>query len=97
MPELVRSVPRPEIPAADVDAVSDALEQALYQRLEKMSQGGYASKLEILGTLEQELHQLKKVFSEEHMGLKPVKNELMDIAVTCILGIACIRAGIVKA
>jgi predicted acyltransferase len=96
MPELVRTVPRPEIPAADVDAVSDALQQALYQRLEKMNQGGYASKLEILGTLEQEVHQLKKALAEDHLGLKPVKNELMDMAVTCVLGIACIRAGIVK-
>lgn len=96
MPEIVRTLPRPEIPPTDVDAVSDALQQALYQRLEKMNQGGYASKVEILGTLEQELYELKRTLGEEHMGLKPVKNELMDIAVTCILGIACIRSGIIK-
>ena len=96
MSEPTLPTSRPELSAADVDAVFDSLQEALYQKLGSMGQRGYAGKHEILGVLEQEMFELKKAMIEEHFGLNPVKNELLDIAVAAILGVACIRGGIVK-
>jgi hypothetical protein len=96
MPDTTLPNPRPELSAADVDAVFDSLQEALYQKLGSMDQRGYAGKHEILGVLEHEFFQLKKAMNEEHFGLNPVKNELLDIAVAAILGVACIRGGVVK-
>jgi len=96
MPDTTLPNPRPELSAADVDAVFDSLQEALYQQLGSMDQRGYAGKHEILGVLEHEFFQLKKAMNEEHFGLNPVKNELLDIAVAAILGVACIRGGVVK-
>lgn len=97
MPELSTVALRPEVSVGEVDTVVDSLQEALSQKLGKIgSYSGYFGKYEILGVLEQELYQLKKAINEEHLGIKPVKNELMDIAVACILGVASIRTGLVK-
>lgn len=96
MPEIPTTLQRPDVPVADIDAVFDSLQEALSQKLNKSGYGAFLGKHEILGVLEQELFELKKAIHEEHLGIKPVKNELMDIAVACVFSVACIRAGMIK-
>jgi len=86
----------PELTNADVDATFDSLQETLYEILRTTKNAGYASKFEVLGILEYKLTQLKKALSEEHLGVKPTKIELIEIAETCILAMASIKAGFIK-
>lgn len=73
--------------------VRDAEKQVLYwlqKRLDAKGKGTIASRHELLGLIQEEYHELTMAV---HQG-EPlhIHAELVDIAVACIFGIACIKA-----
>lgn len=62
----------------------------LKKRLQTYGNGTFASKHEILGIIAEEYHELVEAVKNE--DLNNVKEELLDIAVGCLFGIACINA-----
>jgi hypothetical protein len=64
----------------------------LERRLKEKGKGTFASKHEILGIIHEELFELTQAI-HAHGGVhKEIADELSDIAVACIYGIACIEA-----
>jgi len=63
-------------------------------RLDQKGTGTLASKHEIYGVIAEEVHELLHAI-ESNKPLEEVQKELMDIAVACIFGAACINAGTV--
>jgi len=74
---------------------SRALDQAKLQILDKLGHilhkrgvGTYASRHEIAGLIAEEYHELLEALKNNDM--EEFKQELLDIAVACLFGIACI-------
>ncbi len=65
-------------------------ESKLMDRLNEKGYGVLVSRHEILGVLTEEYHEAVKAV--ESQSLKEVRSELVDLAVGCIFGIACIDA-----
>lgn len=61
------------------------------RRLDEKGYGALISRHEILGVLTEEYHEAVKAV--ESKPTDEVKGELVDLAVGCIFGIACIDAG----
>lgn len=91
-------VVRPNVNEAFVLKAVEAAGDKLNRRLRQKGRGTYASRLEILGALTEEFHELTQaMISEPIAGTKhSVREELLDIAVGCLFGIACIDAGYVR-
>lgn len=88
-------ITRPNVQEAYVDAAVRAAGDKLSRRLRQKGRGTYASRLEVLGALTEEYHELTEaMISAPISGTKhSVREELLDIAVGCLFGIACIDAG----
>lgn len=79
--------------AAITEAMQELWEQ-LRRRLEEKGRGTFASKHEILGILQEEMKEVEEAV-QRHGGLAAhtmLADELLDLAVGCIFGVACIRA-----
>jgi len=63
----------------------------LKKRLDEKGKGTFSSRHELLGILTEERRELTKAVHEGELA--DVLPELVDIAVACIFGVACIRAG----
>jgi NTP pyrophosphatase (non-canonical NTP hydrolase) len=72
----------------------DDLSVAMEMRLEEKGRGTFASSHEILGVIGEEYHELVeaiKLHGDEKA--QRIKHELLDIAVACVFGAACIDEG----
>lgn len=76
------------------DAVIAARDKLNY-RLRKKGYGAYASKHEVLGILTEEFKELIDAVQSQPVvgGKNSVREELLDIAVGCLFGIASIDCG----
>lgn len=82
---------RKQVPNAHVDEAIMKLRNKLYSRLEEKGNGTLASTHEILGIIEEEHDELKEAVRSNRSEL--VMRELLDIAVACVFGYACIDKG----
>lgn len=87
---------RLSIPEECVKRSMEELERNIKRRLEEKGRGSFASSHEILGIITEEYQELIQEITK-HGEWKRVNvcNELMDIAVACVFGAACIEAGAV--
>ena len=76
--------------------VSSLYNEHLAKCIAKHSNGAYVSRHEILGTVTEEYHELiEAVRSGQIDGAKnSVCSELLDMAVACLFGVACIKADV---
>ena len=92
----VSRVIRPQIEQVAVDNAVKETATQLDRRMVQYGAGTYASKHELYGILMEEVRELEAAVHADKDGIEPVAQELIDIAVVCLFGVACIRAGLVK-
>ncbi len=81
---------RQQITEQQVSDAAGLVRYWLFERLEKKGFGAWLSRHEILGFLAEEYTEtIEAVHSKSPIE---VRNELIDIAVGCIFGVACIEA-----
>jgi NTP pyrophosphatase (non-canonical NTP hydrolase) len=84
---------RKEVSDVKISQAMNELYIQLNKRLEQKGKGSFASSHEILGILTEEF---KELIDEIHLGnIQNTQTELMDIAVACVFGYACIENGTV--
>ena len=85
------TIKRKQIDLKLVEASINNLKDKIEFRLKEKGKGTLASKHEIVGIITEEYYEM---IEATHLNnLFDFENELMDIAVGCIFGIACIKAG----
>jgi NTP pyrophosphatase (non-canonical NTP hydrolase) len=89
---------RTQITSDWTDEATSATYKKLYERLKEKGWGSYSGRHEILGILTEEFWELvEAVKSQPISGSKnSVREELIDLAVGAIFGVACIDAGAIE-
>lgn len=67
----------------------------LDRRLKQKGRGAFVTKHELVGILTEEYHELLEAVRNDS-DIEPFAQELIDVAVGCVFGLACIRAGAIK-
>lgn len=80
---------RPKFKPENIREALANLEHELDQRLDEKGEGCFSSRHEVFGVVAEEIDELLGAVREG--SASQVEHELMDIAVACILGIACIN------
>ncbi len=80
---------RPQITSGQLDnAIDETINKLMWRLNEDKGWGAWVSRHEISGFITEEYDEVKDAV---HGGsLADIKNELMDVAVSCIFAIACI-------
>lgn len=73
-----------------VDEAIERTTQATFNRLLEKGYGSFVSTHEVFGVLAEEWYELKKAMHEN--DVHQFHKELLDMAVGCIFGMACIEA-----
>jgi len=76
-----------------IEAAIEAVRSKLFWRLVDKGYGTFASRHELNGILDEEFEELKKASHDNKGSFASYSDELHDIAVACIFGIACINSG----
>ena len=82
---------RTQISQEQIDAAMDMLKQKLQMRLEQKGYGTFASTHEIAGVVDEEHREMMDALRKN--DVEEFKEELLDIAVGTVFGVACIDAG----
>lgn len=81
---MTNFITRPDIPYTDISLAINELQAQLRLRLKQHGTGAYASSHELSGVLDEEVREFKDYM---HSNDRPAqRDELMDIAVACIIG-----------
>lgn len=91
-PPRRRTWNRPDTTQEDLESAVRATLEKLNARLKEKGISSFASKHEILGILVEEMRELEDAV-RAHGNPNGFKEELLDIAVGAIYGIACFDAG----
>jgi phosphoribosyl-ATP pyrophosphohydrolase len=76
-----------------IDSAFDAFDSKLHEVLFKKGLGTFASKHEILGSMTEEYNEvINAVHTKDNENLQ---EELLDVAVVAIFGLACLKANTV--
>jgi NTP pyrophosphatase (non-canonical NTP hydrolase) len=75
----------------DLELAVENVRLKMLARLEEKGPGAYSSRHECLGIVEEEMHELVEAVRSGRF--RDVINELMDVAVGCVFGIASIESG----
>jgi len=79
-------------PAVNYDSIviaTEAMKANMKAKILEKGSGAWQSTHEILGVIEEERHELvEAIISNDHSH---TREELLDIAVACIFGVACIH------
>ncbi len=81
---------RQQITQRQAKQADSVVRMKLIDRLNEKGYGALLSRHEILGVLTEEYHEAVKAV--ESQSIQDVRDELIDLAVGCIFGIACIEA-----
>ena len=86
---------RPTITEENINKALELFKKELFRRLEQKGYGSFASTHEIMGIIDEEVIEMKDAVRENgKMDLQIIfENELLDIAVGCIFGVACVEQG----
>jgi len=87
-------IDRPQITEEQVDQAIDVVRFAIKRRLAQKGWGAFVSRHEILGILEEERHEM--IEAVHHETQERLSEELIDIAVGCVFGVASIKAGVLQ-
>ncbi len=82
---------RTQVDHITIQHAIEELKKKIDFRLHEKGKGTFASRHEILGIIEEEMHELNDAIKKD--SLKEVKEELLDVAVAAVFGIACINNG----
>jgi len=85
---------RPQLSAADINLTFSQLQNKTRDRLGEKGAGILISRHEMLGVVEEEYHEL--VHAVESGSTTAVIDELVDIAVACIVSLASFKTGQVE-
>jgi hypothetical protein len=95
---------RKQVPDDAVAGAMDALRAELGRRLSEKGQGTFASKHEVLGVVTEEYEEVSDAVHRGKVERGPLtefnvraagpflRDELLDLAVACVFGVACIDA-----
>ncbi len=84
---------RTQVDTVWTDEALDLVRKKMVGRLEEKGRGTYASIHEVLGILAEEYYEL--TVAVKNNDQRNVVEELKDLAVGCLFGIACIEGGFV--
>lgn len=85
---------RPGIPESQINLAFDTVSSQMKRALQENGNGSWVSRHEILGEMTEEYVELtESVRLKDATKMREFKQELIDIAVTAIFGIACIDNG----
>ena len=82
---------RPKFTPSGLENALQQVETKMHQRLVEKGDGAFVSRHEVLGVCAEEWVELN--IAVQFDALPPVKAELLDLAVACVLGLACIEDG----
>jgi len=84
-------IDRPQLTDADLNSAMSELQKQVARRINEKGAGSFASRHEIAGAIDsEEMHEFREAVQKG--TLYDVKDELLDIAVGCVIGIAGIAA-----
>ncbi|KKK76327.1 hypothetical protein LCGC14_2864760 [marine sediment metagenome] len=81
---------RPQIETTTINEAEREITEKLFERLKEKGYGTWLSRHEIFGIFKEEEYELVKAIHGE--SIERVKQELIDVAVACIFGVACINS-----
>lgn len=84
---------RTAITPEQIESAIISLRNKITYRLKQKGNGSLVSRHEIFGLISEEVHELEHALIENGPEHADFIAELLDVAVGCIFGIACIRAG----
>lgn len=82
---------RTQITEENIEKAVQEFRSMLKFRLLEKGYGTFASRHEIMGVVQCEVTELDEAI--EHKNMLEVKHELLDVAVGCVFGVACIEQG----
>jgi NTP pyrophosphatase (non-canonical NTP hydrolase) len=82
---------RTQITEEQIDLAMQLLKEKLKFRLRQKGYGTFASTHEIAGVVDEEYRELKEAV--HYNDLNNFKEELLDVAVGAVFGVACVEAG----
>ena len=80
---------REDITNINIGIATQELLNKLKYRLEQKGYHSFASTHEILGIITEEYHEL--VDAQKSNNISEIRHELLDVAVACLFGVACIE------
>ena len=86
---------RPEITEEQIALVVAAFEQELRRQLGRKGPRAFVSTHEVAGVVTEEYHEMLAALHGNDLG--HFRSELLDIAVGCVFGVACLDAGHLEA
>ena len=87
---IVNKTARKQITPETIEIAVKAFRDMLEFRLREKGYGTFASRHEVLGVVAAEMNELTNAV--EHENIENVEHELLDVAVGCVFGVACIKA-----
>lgn len=82
---------RPQISELQIQQVVANFEMALRERLQQKGHGAFVSTHEIVGVVAEEYDEMMDALRQNN---RPnFRSELLDVAVGCVFGVACVDAG----
>ena len=88
---MAEPIDRGEITAHDINLAVRRLQKEVAENLNVKGSGAFVSRYEIVGAVARELWELQQAIDIRRLDI--FANELLDIAVCCIVGLAGIEAG----
>jgi len=85
----INKTSRHQVSEESIDIAVNCLAEKLKYRLKEKGYGTFASRHEVLGVVGTEYMELGEAV--EHKTMKDVEEELLDVAVGCVFGVACIK------
>jgi hypothetical protein len=86
---IENKVNRVKVPPEKIAEAVDVFMTKLAFRLNEKGDGTFASRHEIQGSVTEEYHELVDALREN--SVEEFEKELLDVAVACVFGVACIR------
>ena len=90
-PKSIHKPDRKQVSERIIDETVEEFANILRFRLKEKGYGTFASRHEVLGVIETEMRELEDAVEHQHND--EIRHELMDVAVGCVFGVACIHAG----
>jgi len=81
---------RKEVNWKSIDSAIEDVRDMIMQRIGEKGDGTFASRHEIFGIVSEEYHELVDALTENNNSYYSA--ELIDVAVACIFGLACVKA-----
>lgn len=85
---------RIKVPLNKIDHAKYLIGEALIARLKEKGYGRFSSRHEVQGIIDEEWFELLDALKTNDM--EKYKKELIDLAVACHFGLACIEAGLLE-